>query len=71
MTHLVDILTAIVLGASIIGGGIKAVGKLTRIADSVDRLSESMENIVTQIGEHEKRLERLENPPARTRRSAS
>jgi len=61
MTHLVDILTALVLGLSLIGGGIRVVSKLTRIADGVDRLSVSMEHVVTQIGDHETRMTRIED----------
>ena len=61
LTSLVEVLTAIVLGGSIIAGGFKAIAKLTRIADSVDRLSESMEHVVMQIGDHEKRIDRLES----------
>ena len=61
LTTVVELLTALVLGFSMIGGGIKAISKLTRIADSVDRLSRSMEHVVGQIGDHEKRIDRLEH----------
>ena len=61
MTHLIEILTAIVLSGSIIGGGIQAIAKLTKIADSVERLSASMEHVVLQIGDHETRLTRVED----------
>jgi hypothetical protein len=61
ISHLIEILTALVLSGSVIGGGIKAISKLTRIADSVERLSRSMEHVVTQIGEHETRLTRMED----------
>ena len=61
MTHLIEILTAIVLCGSIIGGGIQAIAKLTKIADSVERLSASMEHVVLQIGDHETRLTRVED----------
>lgn len=67
LTHFIDILTALTLGVAIIAGGIRAVSKLTRIADSVDRLSESMEHVVTQIGDHEARIDRLEKTPRRSR----
>lgn len=60
MTHLIDILTAIVLCVSIVGGGIRAVSKLTRIADSVDRLSASMEAIGEQIVHLNDRITKLE-----------
>jgi len=60
MAHLIDVLTALVLGVSLIGGGVKVVSKLTRIADAVDRLSGSMEHVVEQVGNHETRLDRLE-----------
>jgi hypothetical protein len=61
MTHLIEILTAIVLSGTIIGGEIKAISKLTKIADSVERLSASMEHVVVQIGDHETRLTRVED----------
>ena len=61
LTHLIEILTAIVLSISIIGGGIQAIAKLTKIADSVERLSASMEHVVLQIGDHETRLTRVED----------
>lgn len=61
MTHLIDILTALVLCISIIGGGIRAISKLTRIADSVERLSQSMEHVVVQVGDQETRLTRIED----------
>lgn len=60
LSHIIDVLTALVLGGSILGGGIKAVNKLTRIADAVDRLSESMEHVVTQLGDHERRIDGAE-----------
>lgn len=72
MSHVVDVLTALTLGGAIIGGGIKAVQRFTRAADSVEhrletianRLAElatSMEHVVTTIGDHEKRIDRLES----------
>ena len=61
LTSTVEILTAIVLGGSVIGGGFKAMARLTRIADGVERLSESMEHVVQQIGDHEMRLTRVED----------
>jgi type II secretory pathway component PulJ len=69
MNHLIEVLTAVVLGASILGGLARAVSKLTRIADSVERLSTSVERVVEQIGDHEKRIAKLEDAPkpARTR----
>ena len=74
MTHLIELLTAIVLCGTILGGCVRGVSKLTRIADSVDRLGESMQHVVGQIGDHEKRLDRLERtsdadhePKVRTR----
>ena len=63
LTHLIEILTAIVLGGSVIGGGFRAIAKLTRIADSVERLSASREHVVGQIGDHETRIDRLERKP--------
>ena len=60
MTHLIDILTAVVLCISIVGGGIRAVGKLTRIADSVDRLSASMEQIGETVSHLNERITKLE-----------
>ena len=63
LTSLVEVLTAVVLGGSVIAGGFKAIAKLTRIADSVDRLSGSMEHVVMQIGDHETRIDRLERQP--------
>ena len=60
MTHLIEILTAVVLCGTILGATVKAIAKLTLIADSVDRLSESMANVTGQIGDHEKRLDRIE-----------
>lgn len=61
MNHLIEILTALVLSGSIIGGGIQAIAKLTKIADSVERLSASMEHVVLQIGDHETRMTRIED----------
>ena len=61
MNSVVGVLTAIVMGASILAGFGRGISKLTRIADSVDRLSESVERVVDQIGDHEKRITRLES----------
>jgi len=60
MTHLIEILTALALGGSVVGGGFKAMAKLTRLVDAVERLSASMEHVSEQIGAHEQRLIRLE-----------
>ena len=61
MTHLIEILTAIVLGGSIIAGGFKAMAKLTRLVDAVEGLNESMGTVVGQIGDHERRIGKLED----------
>ncbi len=61
MTHLIEILTALVLGGSILAGIVRTVAMLTRIADSVERLSTSVEHVVGQIGDHETRLTRVED----------
>jgi len=60
MTNLPDTLAVVTLGSAIFGAGWKAVAKLTRIADAVDRLSQSMEHVVSRVGEHENRITRLE-----------
>ena len=60
MTHLIEILTALVLSGSIIGAGIKAMAKLTRLVDAVERLSSSAENFGRQLAEQERRIDRLE-----------
>jgi hypothetical protein len=68
----IGVLTAIVLSISIIGGGVRAISKLTRIADAVERLTGSMEHVISQIGDHEKRIDRLEGgqgPASRPARS--
>ncbi len=70
LTHLIEILTAIVLGGSILAGLVRTVAMLTRIADSVERLSSSMERVVASIGDHETRLTRLEDEAPRSRRTA-
>jgi len=61
VTHLIEILTAIVLGGSIIAGGFKAMAKLTRLVDAVEGLNESMGTVVGQIGDHERRIGKLED----------
>ena len=68
VAHLVEVLTALALGGSVVGGGVRALAKLTRLVDAVERLSASMEHVVSQIGEHEKRLAVIE--AARVRREA-
>jgi len=60
MTHLIEILTALALGGSIVGGGFRAMTKLTRLVDAIEHLSASMEQVVRTIGKHEKRIGRLE-----------
>jgi len=64
MTHLIEILTAVFLGGSIIAGGFKAMSKLTRLVDAVEHLSASMENVAGQIGDHEQRIGKLEDARA-------
>ena len=61
MNSAVGVLTVIATGMAIIGGGIRAISRLTRIADSVERLSASMQQVVGQIGDQEKRITRLED----------
>lgn len=70
MAHVIDILTIITFGLALVGGGVRAVSKLTRIADSVDRLSRAVEGVTSQLADHEHRLGALEHPPARTRNRA-
>ena len=60
MKNLVDSLTALVLGVGLLGGGWRGIAKLTRIADSVERLSGALEHVVSQTGDHEKRITHLE-----------
>lgn len=64
---IVDILTAVVLAGSIVGGGFRAMSKLTRLVDAVERLSSSMETVVGQIGDHERRITGLEAFKPRSR----
>lgn len=71
MTHVVDIITIITFGLALVGGGVRAVSKLTRIADSVDRLSRAVEGVTGQLADHEARLGVLEHRPARTRNRAT
>lgn len=71
MAHAIDILTIITFGLALIGGGIRAVSKLTRIADSVDRLSRAVEGVTGQLADHEKRIDVLEHRPARARSRAT
>ncbi len=74
MTHLIEILTVIALGGSVLAGLVRTVAMLTRIADSVERLSTSVEKIGGEIGDHERRLARLESEPKsrpRTRTAGS
>ena len=61
MAHLIEILTALFLGGSVVGGGFRAMAKLTRLVDAIEHLSASMEHVVGQIGDHENRLTRLED----------
>lgn len=71
MSHAIDILTIITFGLALIGGGVRTVSKLTRIADSVDRLSSSVEGIGGKLDNHEQRIGVLEAKPARARTRAS
>ena len=75
MAHLIEILTALMLGSGILGGGIKAVHGFTKSADSVEHrletigdhlavLAASMERVVSQIGNHEMRITRIEDRAA-------
>ena len=61
MNSVVGVLTAIGLAMAVVGGGVRALAKLTRLVDAVERLSGSMEHVVSQIGEQEKRITRLED----------
>jgi len=70
MSHAIDILTIVTFGIALIGGGVRAVSKLTRIADSVDRLSRAVEGVTGQLADHEQRIGVLEHRPARTRHHA-
>lgn len=63
MTHLVEILTALVLGGGVLGSGFRAISRLTRLVDAVEGLGESMKMVARQIGDHEKRIDRLERSP--------
>ena len=67
MATIVETLTAIMLGGAIIAGGFKAMAKLTRLVDAIERLSGSMEHVVGEIGDHEKRITSLETVKPRTR----
>jgi hypothetical protein len=71
MAHVIDILTIITFGLALVGGGVRAVSKLTRIADSVDRLSRSVEGVTGQLADHEQRIGALEHRPARPRHRAT
>jgi hypothetical protein len=62
MAHLIEVLTSLVLGGSVITGGFKAIAKLTRLVDAVEQLSESMKTVAGQVGDHEKRISVLEKP---------
>jgi len=64
VTHLIEVLTALVLGGTVVAGGFRAMAKLTRLVDAIEHLSASMETVVGQIGEHETRLTRLEDTNA-------
>lgn len=70
MAHVIDILTIITFGLALAGGGVRAVSKLTRIADSVDRLSRAIEGVTGQLADHEQRLGTLEAKSTRTRHRA-
>lgn len=71
MTHVIDILTIVTFGSALLGGGVRAVSKLTRIADSVDRLSHSVEGMVGKLADLEARIGALEAKPARPRHRAT
>lgn len=60
MAHMINVLTALTLGGGVIGGGIKAMAKLTRLVDAVEHLTGSMERAVGQLGDHESRIKDLE-----------
>jgi hypothetical protein len=71
VTHAIDILTIITFGIALIGGGIRAVSKLTRIADSVDRLSRAVEGVTEQLAAHAADPDAHQRRPARTRHRAT